>query len=508
MSRRTRGFIGALGVASVFCCTIGAARAQCPEMEKFVPSTVSHYDHTGWSTALSGDVAVLGAPERDVVGTDEGAAWVYRFDGTNWNEEALLTGGDSANYDDFGYAVAADGSWIAIGAPHHDSLDVDAGAVYLFEYSGGSWSLDKKLTASDGGAGDRFGQSLAMEGDFLVVGAPGDDITTTDVGSAYVFQYQGSFVGWQEAQKLTAPTPAAYDQFGFALDMDDERIAVGVPYRDSPNYDAGAVLTWTLGASTWIYEDEFTSSTAENYDNLGYDVGVDGGELVAGLPGDDDLGWDTGSLVVFHYESSSWTEKAKLYGQTVTDYDYFGQRVDVQNGVIVAAVRYANVNGIDSGILYSYLRRGSTWYFDQPHGASTGAAYDQFGCGVALDDFRALTGAWYDDDGASDGGVGFLHGVGKFMLDAEPNTVSEGDPLTFTSACGTPGTPCWFAVMQINSSPYFQILFSLSFAADHRMTFTFDTPPGLDGNSITFATFKIAPWSKVVASNFEVVDFQ
>lgn len=493
--------------ATVLFVAPAVVRAQAPELQKLLPGGLSNYDHMGAAVALEGDVAVLGAPEKDVVGYDEGGAWVYRYDGSLWQEEQLLTGNDSANYDDYGFAVALSGNFLAIGAPLHDELGTDSGAVYVYKYAGGSWSLNRKLTASDGNAGDRFGFALAMHGDTLVVGAPGDDITTTDVGSVYVFEYQGTFVGWTESQKLTAPVTAAYDQFGYSLDMDDQRIAVGSPYRDTAYYDAGAVLLFVASGGSWVYETELTSASANYYDSLGWDVAVDGSMLVVGVPYDDDMGSQTGCVLVFHEAGGVWSEQTTLFSPAPTANEYYGARVDVQDRVLVVGVQNADVDGYDSGAVYSYLQRGPVWYYDQPLGSSAGAASDYFGSAVALDDFRLLTGAMYDDDATYDGGAGFIHSVGRFVLDAEPNQVSEGDTLTFTSYNGTPGTKCWFAVLSIGGTPYFQVLFSLKFAADHRMSFSFDTPPGLSGIQVGFETFKIAPWGKVQGSNLEYVDF-
>jgi hypothetical protein len=340
-----------------------------------------------------------------------------------------------------------------------------------------------------------------------VIGAPGDDISTADVGSAYVFEYQGTFVGWTESQKLTAPVPAASDQFGYSMDMDDQRIAIGSPYRDTAYYDAGAVFLFTAGTSNWVYETELTSASAYYSDDLGYDVAIDGSNVVAGVPYDDDMGNQTGCVVLFHEMGGVWSEQTTLYSPSPTDYEYFGTRVDVQDRVLVVGVENADVDGTDSGVVYSFLQRGPAWYFDQPLGSSSAAASDHFGTSVALDDFRLLTGAFYDDDFSYDAGAGFIHSVGRFVLDAEPNQVSEGDTLTFTSYNGTPGTKCWFAVLSINGSPYFSVLFSLKFAADHRMSFSFDTPPGLSGTQVGFETFKIAPWGKVLGSNVDYVDF-
>lgn len=482
------------------------ALAQSPELQKLLPSSLAAYDHAGVSVALDGAVAVIGAPDHDVVGVDEGAVFVYRHDGTQFQEEQTLVGSDSANYDDFGVSVAVSGNFLAVGASLHDALGADAGAVYVYQYAAGVWTQKQKLTASDGNAGDYFGASVALLGDVLVVGAPGDDLTSADVGSAYVFRYKGSFVGWTESQKLTAPSPASYDQFGYSLDLDPSRLVVGCPLRDSLAYDAGAVYLYTIG-TTLTFEAEVVSASAQYSDNFGTDVALDGSLLAVGLPHDDDAGSESGSVCVFEYTGGAWVEEVKLLPPVVYTYEYFGLRLDLDDGNLAIGAEYADTDGTDSGVVYSYVRHGGDWYYDQPLGSSAGATSDHFGSAVSVDGDLCLSGARYDDDKTWDAGAAFVHVVGRFVLDAEPNAVNSGDTLTFTSYAGTPGTPCWFAVVNVGGTPYFQILFSLRFAADHHMTFSTSTPPGLSGVSIGFETFKIGPWGKAMGSNLEFVDF-
>jgi len=104
-----------------------------------------------------------------------------------WDELAKLLAGDGAADDEFGYSVSISGDYAVIGAYYDDDNGVDAGAAYVFVRSGSTWSLHPKLTASDGAAGDDFGYSVALCGDYAVIGAPYHDDNAPDAGSAYVF---------------------------------------------------------------------------------------------------------------------------------------------------------------------------------------------------------------------------------------------------------------------------------------------------------------------------------
>src|SRR5262249_6828386 len=136
---------------------------------------------------------------------DAGAAYVFKFDGTQWVQKQKLTASDGAQSDNFGVSVAIDGNVILVGSYHADSPAVDAGAAYVFRFNGTTWVEEAKLTASDAAAGDAFGRAVAVKDDVTAVGAPLDDLTSgTDAGSVYVYRYKGSILLWQEEQKLPA----------------------------------------------------------------------------------------------------------------------------------------------------------------------------------------------------------------------------------------------------------------------------------------------------------------
>ena len=128
-----------------------------------------------------------------------------------------LTAKDGAANDQYGASVAASEDTIVIGA-HSDDIDgrSDQGSVYVFSGAGGDWTIQQKLTAPDGEAGDQFGTAVAISGNLLVVGAPRDKTrTNTAQGSAYVFLRSSG--GWAFQQKLTAQDGAAGDQFGASV---------------------------------------------------------------------------------------------------------------------------------------------------------------------------------------------------------------------------------------------------------------------------------------------------
>ncbi|MBW2724432.1 MAG: FG-GAP repeat protein, partial [Deltaproteobacteria bacterium] len=189
-------------------------------------------DGFGESVAVSGDVIVVGARRDDNNGNSEsGSAYVFRLDGTNLIEERNLTPDDSAEGDFFGDSVAVSGDVIVVGASLDDNPSLNSGSAYVFRFDGAEWIEEQKLTPSDScddkgdcraSVDDRFGHSVAVSGDVIVAGAIFD---RAEYGSAYVFRFNGT--EWIEDQKLVASDAAGGDEFGRSVAVSGDVIVVG-----------------------------------------------------------------------------------------------------------------------------------------------------------------------------------------------------------------------------------------------------------------------------------------
>ncbi|MFI5300795.1 MAG: hypothetical protein ACHREM_22150, partial [Polyangiales bacterium] len=126
--------------------------------------TVSGSWRLGWAVAVDGDSAIAGSPYEN---NQTGAAYLFAHAGTTWTQGAKLVGSDSAANDGFGSSVALSGGWAIVGAP---SAAASAGAAYIFQQSGLSWSQVAVLSGVT--AGDAFGSSVAIDGETGLVGAP------------------------------------------------------------------------------------------------------------------------------------------------------------------------------------------------------------------------------------------------------------------------------------------------------------------------------------------------
>ena len=191
-------------------------------------------DEFGMSVDIDGDYAIVGAIGDDDKGTDAGAAYVFVRSGTTWTEQAKLTANDGAAGDYFGMSVSIDGDYALIGAYWEDQRGTNAGAAYVFVRSGTSWSQQAKITASDGAAYDDFGWSVSIDGDYAVVGS-----YINSSGSAYIFVRSGT--SWTQQAKLLASDGAAYDYFGYSVFISGGTALVGA-YKDdnTKGTDAGS----------------------------------------------------------------------------------------------------------------------------------------------------------------------------------------------------------------------------------------------------------------------------
>ena len=152
----------------------------------------------GYPRILGIEFYVRGEPG----GEDSGAAYVFRFDGSSWSKQAKLIPEDSEAGDHFGASVGLDGDYAIVGAYGKDYIGEDSGCAYIFKFDGSRWVEQFKLVASDAQAGDRFGASVSISSDYAIVGADSNDGEGTDSGAAYVFRRYGSV--WTQQAKLTA----------------------------------------------------------------------------------------------------------------------------------------------------------------------------------------------------------------------------------------------------------------------------------------------------------------
>ncbi len=202
---------------------------------KLVASDNAKNDFFGVSVAIDGDRLVVGAENDDDNGDESGSAYIFDWDGVQWVETKLVAS-DGEKDDSFGQAVVVEGDRVVVGAPFDGDRGKESGSVYVFDWNGSQWAATK-LVASDGDSLDEFGWSAAILGDRLMVGALQAE---GGVGSVYALDWNGS--EWVETQLLASDGEVA-DRFGYSLALSEERVVVGAPQDDDVG-DSGAVYVF------------------------------------------------------------------------------------------------------------------------------------------------------------------------------------------------------------------------------------------------------------------------
>jgi hypothetical protein len=279
------------------------------QLKKLKPSDGATDKIFGWSVAISGDYAVVGAKYDSDGGSAAGAAYIFYKDqdgADNWGQLKKLTASDAAASDLFGWSVAISGDYVVVGAFYDDDAGANSGSAYIFyknKDGANNWGQLKKLTASDAAAGDNFGCSAAISGDYAVVGAKNDDDDGSESGSAYIFyKDQGGADNWGQLKKLTASDAAASDYFGRSVSISGDYAVVGAYNDDDAGSDSGSAYIFDKdqgGANNWGQVTKLTADDAATEDYFGGSVSISGDYAVVGAYDDDDAGERSGSAYIY-----------------------------------------------------------------------------------------------------------------------------------------------------------------------------------------------------------------
>lgn len=261
---------------------------------KITPSDTADDDKFGFSVAVSGTYLLAGAVVEDGAGTDRGAA--YLFDLSTGIELAKWTASDGEDNDQFGNAVAIDGRYAVVGAREEDGDGIDRGAAYVFDVTTGEELY--KLVASDGADNDDFGYSVSITGSLVVVGATDADAgggINSNRGAAYVFDLTAPVIPdgampnlLHENRMLIASDRQDHDDFGKSVSAAGNLVVVGANGEDGAGNNRGSAYVFNLLTGEQLYQ--LRSSDGEDHDNLGLSVAFSGDGVLLSSHGEDGEG--------------------------------------------------------------------------------------------------------------------------------------------------------------------------------------------------------------------------
>jgi FG-GAP repeat len=471
------------GAAYVFTRSAGVWTQQA-YLKPAAVGTTQAGDLFGSSVAISGDTVIVGAhfedsnmtgvnsPPNDAGGTlfDSGAAYAFVRSAGVWTQQAYLKPaavGTTQSGDNFGASVAVSGDTAVVGAFLEDSSTTgvnstanesaaDAGAVFVFTRSGTTWTQQaylKPAAVGTGQGGDRFGVSVAIADDTLVVGANLEDSASTgvnstpnesavDSGAVYVFtRSAGTWTQQAYLKPVAVGTTQAGDVFGQSVAIFADTIVAGAIFEDSsttginsaPNegaLNAGAAYVFTRTAGVWTQEAYLkpaTVGTTQAADFFGRSVAVSGDTVIVGAPREDsgttginsppnENAAEAGAAGVFERSADLWSQQAYVKASTNSQgagaRDEFGFAVAVSGDtVVVGAYREdGSATGVnapvdelaaDAGAAYVFVRNGTTWSQQAYLKASQVSAGDAFGISVAIEGNTVVVGALAEDGSAT-----------------------------------------------------------------------------------------------------------
>ena len=405
------------------------------------PSDGAPEDRFGSAVAVDGAHLLVGAPLQGDSGYRAGAVYAFEHDGQDWIESQQIRPDDLVAYGEFGSAIAIDGDLLAIGWKGSDAAAQGAGIVVLYEWSGGQWLERSRVWDPEATIGDRFGTSIDLDGDYMVVGCQLDDVSGSDSGSAlvfrrssddwvfeqrlvpsgigaynwagrsvsisgtrvvvgaylesvdgqqaagaaYVFERTGSGA-WTEQARLVADDPVPGDYFGYSVSVEDDRIAVGSILNDAPLEDSGEVYLFEWTGVEWALQH---LPPPDDGGEFGYTVAIDGERLHVGAVYHAGNGIANGAVYRFECIDGEWIYDAKWLPLEGADDCFFGASLSTDDGLLAIGAPRENIFGLGSGA--AYVVDGSA----PCDGDVTGDG------GVGIDDLLAVIAGWsnpYDVD--------------------------------------------------------------------------------------------------------------
>ncbi|WP_422105613.1 T9SS type A sorting domain-containing protein [Winogradskyella sp.] len=419
------------------------------QTQKLVASDRASSNEFGYAVAMDGDYMVVGS-RGDAVGSIlKGSAYVFKNDGFgNWIEHQKILHPASNAYDVLGYDVGISGNYLIIGSrgQDYDANNANyleaAGAAYIYEKDGSDiWNFVQKIVAPDRAVEDVFGESVAIDGNYVIIAAPWEDenVNGTNTlaysGSAYIYERDGSGT-WNFVQKITAGSRAEEDRFGStgSVALNGNYAFVGVSREDEDETESntisgtGSVYIYERDAmGAWNQIQKIVASDRAQGDNFGWSVNADANYLIVGAPFEDiNNGDNAGAAYIFERSADVYSEIQKVVASNRGINDRFGYAVDINDNFAIIGAYNRGVQGESfAGAAYVFEKDMSNhWDQIQLNHSLDPETSDLFGFDVGLSGNYAVVGAYQEDEDENE--MNTLPNSGSaYVFDAnEPNTLS------------------------------------------------------------------------------------
>lgn len=334
-----------------------------------VPSDLPAEANFGYSVNLDHEQQlIVGAPFVDETVNAQGVAYIFRNENGVWVQNARLTPGDS-NVNFVGSAVDIDGEYAVVGAPRDNSGGVSAGTAFIYKRdskANGDWTLMQEISPNVSEPYSFFGNSVSIIGGTVFVGAEYSDIAGANAGAVFVFQLSGG--NWSQDQILTPSDAMAWSHFGGSIDTQGSKVVVGA-YGD-PNANGGAYVFELQDGNTYEQTDLLLASDGSYGDRFGNSVSYGSGFVVVGAPNFQEK---KGSAYVYEFSAPPFRGKSSRAGASFVNkkhrsggpvrsgmsFEYFGNYDDHDYFVTTSAIEYYDAHEM-ANVLGGLLNRDAS----------------------------------------------------------------------------------------------------------------------------------------------------
>lgn len=332
------------------------------EQQKLVSPETLTGTNFGDSVAISGNTAVIGAPWDVINGNNrQGSAFVFVRTGTTWSFQQKLTASDGGFDDRFGQSLALSGDTILIGAPLHDvGSNANQGAAYVFFRNGATWGLQQKLLLAGGGFLDNFGTNVALDGDTAAITSSRTQ-PNQQGGGVHVFFRIGT--GWGPQQSLLTSDGVNASAFGSSLAISGETILVGAPLTViDATINRGVAYAFVRNGVTWSQQQRLAPAIPLESGSFGQSVALQGNSAVIGVPGEA-IGSNSGqgAAYIFTRTGTTWTQQQKLIAADGQAGERFGVSVGISQDTALIASSGNSQPFMGETAAYVFRRTGTTW---------------------------------------------------------------------------------------------------------------------------------------------------
>ncbi|MDY6793291.1 MAG: Ig-like domain-containing protein [Thermodesulfobacteriota bacterium] len=334
---------------------------------------------------------------------------------------------------DFDTSVAISGDFAVMGMPFYGFVSpvLSPGCAFVFKREGATWVFHSKLTPIDEPENGYFGHSVAIDGNTIAVGGPetGDSYT----GAVYIFKFNGAY--WAQEAKLFASDAASGSSFGCSVGLSSDSLIVGACQAMYDGIQSGAAYVFAFDGNNWVEQAKLGPDSPSSTSYFGGSVDIDGDTVLIGSKNATNGGVHSGLAYVFNRNGSTWSQQALLTSGDAAEGDTFGQSVSVSGDHAIIGAPKAYNGGFQWGAAYLFKRNGVFWEELAKLVPTDTTEYISFAHAVSIDGDTTMVGRLKFEELEDEGSVYFytIPAV-SVKLAAEPESSPDGQfTLTWES---------------------------------------------------------------------------